>query len=471
MGEPEHLSENKVAYAKTIPTEPAHPIWVESVYERLAQDDEGRVCKDITDSACRQAPGNFFRMLLANTLSNLADRIVSAKTTLPWLLLQLGAPAWMLSILVPIRESGSMLPQLWLGLLIRQQPVRKWVWVIGGLCQGLCLLAMGWVAMAFEGAVAGVLILTLLIIFSVARGACSVAYKDVQGKTIPKTRRGRLAGWISMVSGLTAIGVGLLLGSFDPLGLEGSVRSDSLGEADASVLFAILLGAGAVLWCMAACFFSQMIEQPGAIEGGEDGWHTALDKLSLIRDDEAFRNFVIARALALGTGLAAPLYVVLARDSLGPALSLLGLFIAIEGLASLVSAPAWGKWADRSSRQVFCVACALASLLSIAVAIWSWLPVPSVAHEAFYLSAFFGLGVAHAGVRLGRKTYLVDMATGSQRSDYVAVSNTLIGALLLLVGLFSGLLATFSAQASLIALAVTGLIGAALSLRWKEVSG
>ena len=472
MGEPGHLSEKRGMHSKSIPAEPSHPRWVESVYERLAQDDEGRVCKDITDNACRQAPGNFFRMLLANTLSNLADRIVSAKTTLPWLMLQLGAPAWMLSILVPIREAGSMLPQLWIGLLIRQRAVRKWVWVAGGLCQGLCLLIMGWVAMTLKGALAGTLIVMLLVVFSVARGACSVAYKDVQGKTIPKTRRGRLAGWISMVSGLTAVGAGLLLGSLDILGLEGSTGSvDSVGKPQSSAVFAILLTAGAVLWCVAACFFSRMIEEPGATEGGKDGWRAAVDKLSLIRDDRPFRNFVIARALALGTGLAAPLYVVLARDSLGHTISLLGLFIAVEGLASLVSSPVWGKWADRSSRQVFCVACALASLLSIAVAIWSWLPVPSLAHEAFYLSAFFGLGVAHAGVRLGRKTYLVDMAQGSQRSDYVAVSNTFIGGLLLIVGLFSGLLATFSAQASLIALAVTGLMGAALSLKWREVSG
>lgn len=68
---------------------------------------------------------------------------------------------------------------------------------------------MGWAAVALEGAAAGWVVIVLLLLFSLARGACSVAYKDVQGKTIPKTRRGRLSGWISAVSGMAALGVGL----------------------------------------------------------------------------------------------------------------------------------------------------------------------------------------------------------------------------------------------------------------------
>ncbi|WP_227870839.1 MFS transporter [Orrella marina] len=451
------MTTDKMNAANVRQERPSHPQWVESIYERLAEDDEGRVCKAISDNACRESPGNFVRMLIANTLSNLADRLASAKTTLPWLLMQLGAPAWMLSLLVPIRESGSMLPQLWIGASIRQRAVRKWIWVAGGISQGLCLLVMGWVAMALEGWGAGALIVALLVVFSVSRGACSVAFKDVQGKTIPKTRRGRLSGWISMISGLAALGVGVLVGG---------LQSDSSQE-----VFVMLLAAAALLWLLAAIVFSRMIEEPGATEGGADGWRAALDKLSLLRTDLPFRRFVFARALALGTGLAAPFYVVLARDSLGDAISLLGLFIAVEGLASLVSSPVWGKWADRSSKQVFATACAMASILSLMVTIWSWVPASDLAHQAFYLLAFFGLGIAHAGVRLGRKTYLVDMAQGNKRTDYVAVSNTVIGALLLVVGLVAGLVASVSTQAALILLALAGLSGAWMSLRWKDVSG
>ena len=70
-------------------------------------------------------------------------------------------------------------------------PIRKSVWVAGSLVQGICLFGMASVALTMTGAPAGLAILGLLILFSLARGACSIAYKDVLGKTIPKTRRGR----------------------------------------------------------------------------------------------------------------------------------------------------------------------------------------------------------------------------------------------------------------------------------------
>jgi len=98
---------------------------MESVYERLAGDDDGRVCKAISEDACRQTPGNFLRMLVANAAGTVADALASAKTTLPWLLAQAGAPGWMGALLVPIRESGSMLPQLAIGALVRRRAIRK----------------------------------------------------------------------------------------------------------------------------------------------------------------------------------------------------------------------------------------------------------------------------------------------------------------------------------------------------------
>ena len=62
------------------------------------------------------------------------------------------------------------------------------------------------------------------------------------------------------------------------------------------------------------------------------------------------------------------------------------------------------------------------------------------------------------------------MAEGNKRTDYVAVSNSVIGALLLVTGLLGGLAATVSVQATIILLGLAGLGGAILSLHWKEVS-
>ncbi len=430
--------------------------WIESLYERLADDGDGRVCRAISDEACQAVPGNFVRMLVASTLSGLADKLASAKTTLPWLLAQAGAPGWMLGLLVPIRESGSMLPQLLIGAAVRRLALRKWVWVAGAMLQAACLAALGGVALALQGAAAGWALLGLLVAFSLARGACSVAYKDVQGKTIPKTRRGRLSGWISAAAGLAVLAVGLMLGRLN-------------AQLSTSAIAGLLLAA-ALCWALAGMAFARIVEQPGATDGGVNGLNEAWAKLALLRDDVPFRQFVVARAMALGSALAAPFYIVLARDALGGSVALLGAFVAVEGLAGLASSPLWGRWADRSSRRVFAAGCSAAALLSIAVAFWSWLAPPAEASRWFYPVAFFALGVAHAGVRLGRKTYVVDMADGNRRTDYVAVGNSVIGVLLLAAGLGGALLAALSVPAVVALAGLAGLIGAGLSLRWREVS-
>jgi hypothetical protein len=431
--------------------------WAESVYERLTNEDDGRVCNAIADEACRETPGNFARMLAANTLSTVADSVASAKTTLPWLVLQLGAPGWLNALLVPIRESGSMLPQLLIGAVVRTFAVRKWVWVLGGAVQGACLAALAVVALTLQGLAAGIAIVALLTLFSLARGACSIAYKDVQGKTIPKTRRGVLSGWIGSIAGALSMAVGLGVGL--------------LPQTSSSAVFAGLLAGGAVLWALAAWAFSRIVEFPGATDGGVNGISEALARLSLLREDAPFRRFVLARALAMGSGLAAPFYVALARDALGEAVTLLGTFILLEGLAGLLSSPVWGRWADRSSRGVFATASALAALLSIAVAAAAWIGLPNTAAVVLYPLAFFGLGVAHAGVRLGRKTYLVDMSDGNRRTDYVAVSNSVVGALLLVSGALGALASLVSVPGTVLLLGLCGLAGAAMSLRWKNVSG
>ncbi len=83
---------------------------------------------------------------------------------------------------------------------------------------------------------------------------------------------------------------------------------------------------------------------------------------------------------------------------------------------------------------------------------------------------YFGLEIAHQGVRGARKTYIVDLTSDRNRVEYVALSNSLIGALLLVTGVLLGLLATFLAPTWLIAtLSLLSLAGVALGKGLREV--
>lgn len=426
----------------------------EDLYEKLTNEEDARLCRDIDERACRESPRSFVYLLASYFLTKLGDAIASPKTTLAWLTTAVGAPAFVLGLLVPIRESGSLIPQLFIGGVIRRLPIRKWVWVAGSVVQAGCIVGIGFVAFRLEGAAAGWSILGLVTLFSLARGFCSVSSKDVLGKTIPKRVRGQLTGWSASAAGLLTIGVGIVL--MTPVA--------RLGETD--LIGALLVGAG-LLWLVAAAVFSLVAEYPGETDGGRSILQ-ALAKLKLLVTDKPFRRFVMTRALLMCSALSAPFYVALAQGHRGSSAAVLGSFVAAAGLASLLSAPFWGRFADRSSRKVMVAAALLTSgvgLLTFAVERL----LPEFGQTAWFLPlAYFTLSIAHSGVRVGRKTYVVDLATGNKRTDYVAISNTVIGVLLLLVGSV-GALAPIIGNAGVIALlAFMGLAGALLGMTLPE---
>lgn len=426
----------------------------DDLYDKLTNEEDARLCRDIDERACRQSPRSFLYQLTSHFFTKLGDEIASPKTTLAWLTTAIGAPGWVLGLLVPLRESGSLVPQLFIGGLIRRLPVRKWVWVAGSVIQAACIVAIGAVAFRLEGAAAGWAIVSLIALFSLARGFCSVASKDVLGKTIPKRVRGQLTGWSASAAGVLTIGVGLAL--MTPIRRAGEV--DLIG--------ALLVGAG-LMWVVAAAIYSRVGEYPGETGGGRSATRS-LAKLSLLVTDAPFRRFVITRALLMCSALSAPFYVALAQADRGSSATVLGSFVVAAGLASLLSAPLWGRFADRSSRKVMVAAALLTSsigLLTFAVDRLS----PGLGGTAWFLPlAYFTLSIAHNGVRVGRKTYVVDLATGNQRTDYVAISNTVIGVLLLLVG-GVGALAPIIGNAGIIALlAFMGLAGALLGTTLPE---
>jgi len=428
---------------------------LDHIYELIVEEEDARVCKDISDDACRYVPFNFFAVIVANSLTKLGDELANPKTVLAWLLNFVGAPVYLIGMLVPIRESGSMLPQLVIAAVIRQMAVRKWVWVLGSVLQCAAVVGMGAAAWMLSGAAAGWTIIGLVVVFSLSRGLCSVAYKDVLGKTIPKTRRGRLSGVAASVSGVIALGAGLFF-----LFIEN-------GSPSPAFFGALIAGAG-LLWLLGAATFATLREFRGETEGGGNSLAEAFRSLRLFRDDPDFTRFVVVRALMLCSALTAPYYVVLGTGGKEPDLATLGMFILANGLASTVSGPFWGRLADRSSRRVMMAGAAIAAGLGI-LAFCAATFAPSLKETAWLFAiAFFVLGIAHSGVRLGRKTYIVDLAGGNKRTDYVAVSNTAIGAILLASGGVGFLAGAISPAGVILVFSLLGLLGVALAMKLPE---
>jgi len=334
--------------------------------------------------------------------------------------------------------------------------LRKRLWIAGSLLQAASVLGCAAAAATLEGVAAGLVILACVVAFALARSLNSLTSKDIVGKTIPKGRRGRLGGWAASISGILSLGVGVWF----------ALRQQG---QDSPQFYALLLVGAAATWVLAALVFTTLQEYAGATEGGANGWREAWSRLELLRRDRPFRRFVITRALLLCSALTAPFYVVLARQQGEGDASLLGTFLVAGGLARSLSAPVWGTMADRSSRRVMIAAALLTAGLGIAVFALMRLKPELAATAWLFPGFFFALGVAHSGVRAGRKTYLVDLAGGVKRTDYVAVSNSVIGLVLLLVGGATSLLSFLAPEVLILGLSLLGLAGAGLAMVLPEV--
>jgi len=430
---------------------------LEDLYNRITGDEDARVCKDIPDAACNDQPRNFFAYLLANMLGKVADEIASAKLVIPWLFGSLGVPAMFTGFLVPIREGVVLLPQLAVAATVRHLAIRKNVRLLGAGLSALSLFGMALAAIMLEGSAAGSAIILMLVIFSLSRGICSVSAKDVLGKTVSKSRRGALMGWSASLAGVAIILVGVWMGVLRHY--DGSVN-----------IFAVVLITGGILWLVAALVFSTIQEQPGATEGGGNALTVALQQMQLLVDDVPFRRYVIARSLLLSVALAPPFYVLVAQQQSQAGLLGLGALMIANGLAASLSSPFWGYMGDRSSRGVMIIAATGAGLLALftstAVMLeWHW-----AINETGLAIIFLVLNVMHGGVRLGRKVYLVDLASGENRAAYVAVSNTVIGVMMLTGGL-TGLVGDWlGATAAILMLGLLSVLAAAYIASLPNVS-
>ncbi|MDX1345816.1 MAG: MFS transporter, partial [Sedimenticolaceae bacterium] len=274
---------------------------------------------------------------------------------------------------------------------------------------------------------------------------------------VSKSRRGALMGWSASLSGMAVLGVGLWMGLVD---LEGSGPG----------IFAGLLITGGILWIFAAIAFAAIREQPGATEGGGNALAVAFEQLQMLKTNKEFRHFVMARGMLLAVALAPPFYVLVAQQQSDAGLLGLGALIIANGLATSLSAPFWGYLGDRSSRLVMVLAAAGAGLLGI----FTWAAVEQgwqwATGELGLAVIFLLLNIMHGGVRLGRKVYLVDMATGENRAALVAVSNTVIGVLMLAGGLVGLVGEWLGAAATVLLLGVLSLLAAIYISRLPQVS-
>ena len=352
----------------------------------------------------------FTQLISIATCGKLADLLISAKTTLPWLLASLGAPIWIVSMLVPIRESGSLIPQWPLKQKVRHIENRLVIWRWGIVIQAFSICLMLTSAIFTEALIAGLLILFCLLLLSLGRSLSSLSMKDIQGINVEKGQRGKLVGMASTMSGLLSlITAGLLILSPQDMSIK---AIQLMITFSAFIMFVSLF--------LSIGLTANLSDNKKDSNDGKSLWKT-------INQQADLRQLIVSRCLLLHAALIAPFFV--SASAINNDFFQLPYFIIASAMASFLSSYLWGKMADKSSihtmfyATLVCISASVAFYFITSIDNW-WVDV----------FLFFVLNLGYAGIRIGRKTYMLDIAQGSQRTLYVAAANSMVGYVLLMLG-------------------------------------
>lgn len=344
------------------------------------------------------------KLLIAGlSLNKLADLLISAKTTLTALLVSVGAPVWMIGWLVPIRESGALLPQVLISIYLRKHAQRHIVWRIGMITQVFSVVGMLLSVILFSGFIAGILVLASLVLLSLGRSACSLTVKDMEADVAKKGERGNLIGVASTVSGVVTLVIAIPLVIYD-------------GALTSNILLVVLCASMLAFILTLICVWP--IKTRVEVENSSENTFS-------INFDTTIYKFIFVRGLFVHSALVAP-YFMIERN--GDVKELLPIYIGAEATAALLSSIIWGKIADKSAKLTLRLSGLLALGACVGLLFWQ---TSSIVTSALL---FFVLSVAHAGVRTGRKTYSLDVKEGHDRTELVGFSNTAIGIILLAFG-------------------------------------
>lgn len=387
--------------------------------------------------------------ILNGTLFTLAETLTDPALVISWFLARLGASNFLIGLIVPLRDGGWYLPQLFtsrrLGTLTYKMPVYRAMAFVRTLTWIIITIAVFWVR---SPALLLACFVTMYAVNSLAGGIAGLPFMDITAKTIPPRQRGRYFGERLFWGSILSIGGGYLV----KLALEGQ-----LGLAfPANVGLLMLLTT--ILTAIALTLFIQTIEPPtlAPVQATSLGNHLRLALRLPVRDHN-FRLYLLARIALIIGSIATPFLAVYATRQLGASAGMIGIYLGARTASSLLSNRWWSWLADQHSGRLVMQSSAIQALAAMLIAltlapiaqtlkltpsIWSWL----------YTLVFILLGSSNTAIGVAGSSLMLNLSPEDERSLYVGFANTLLGIALLLTS-FGGFVVDLTGYAGVFTLA------------------
>jgi MFS family permease len=371
--------------------------------------------------ASHHLPFNFGVLLMHGLLGQTGFRLINAPTFLPHYVSVLAGNNRAVGLVRAIQSLGMFLSPVLSARLIEHRPRVKAFAVLVGGAMRLQFLFLALIALFVPTDSALALVWLVMGLFGLALGMQGVIFSLVVSKAVPVNRRGRLLGLRNATSGLTLILVAGLGGYFiDRYGFPGGYGYTFL--------------TGFVLTSLGLAIFA-LLREPVSRELRESApvIERARAIPGLLREEDNFRRFLMARLFATAARGAIPFYVIFVAARFGISGQRLAVLTIAFTVAQSLSGLGWGLMADRTGFRAVFIGALLAWIAGTSLLI-----VPRI--EAMY-AVFLLVGVGFSGFMLSSQNLVLEFGTALDRPLRIATANSL-SELIGMIGFFgAGLLA------------------------------
>ncbi|UCC62895.1 MAG: MFS transporter [Anaerolineae bacterium] len=382
----------------------------------------------------------------------------------------LGGSNALVGLLPAIRFGGWFLPQFLAASWI--QPQRRKVPIAVGMeVVRLAIYALlGISAYTLGLSNPGLLLLLFFALFGLSRlttGTGALARTDAIGKIVSPRRRAAFFAGRSFWGGLFVFGAGFLV----------RYVLDETHGLRFPVNFTLLFGLSVCSFLIALLLFSRTREQPGPPDRPRHSLRAQLARApDLLRQDRAFRRYVLVRALLNTTRLAAPFYPIFALDVLGAPASMVGTYLSAMTLARILSNLLWQRLGRaRGNRFLVKTAALLTALEPLLAAGLPWIMrltgitvernglLPAYLFTVVFLMA----GSTQSGRSIGFMALLLDIAPDAERASYIGLVNTVLGFVSVLPILSGAFIDRLGFEPIFFIAAGLLLLGYLVTLKWE----
>jgi MFS family permease len=340
---------------------------------------------------------------------------------LPAFVRQLTDAAPLVGLTGTIFRGGFQLPQLLFARIVHNKVPQKPYMLMGTAGRlMLWVLALSiWAGLTRYPGPMLALFFTAFSIFAALDGLVTVVWFDIMAQAIPPTRRGRLIGAAQVIGGLAGIGVGALVALI--------LSNPRLEFPDNYALLFTLGGIGLIPSTIALALIRELLPTAPNTDSDTQGRLRWLDTLGT---DRVFRRLILCRILTGMVDLAIPFYVGHAEDVLHLPAGIIGGFVIAQTAGSIVASallsPVSERWGPSHIIRIATVTAMLGPLFALLAHLTRnpWL-------VRGYPFIYATLGALNSTWMLGFIDYTLHIAPEGMRPAYIGLSNTILGAMMI----------------------------------------